>query len=168
MRLVGKLCASAAIAAAAALGAQPASAHVGISIEIGTPYVGYYDYSRPCWWYRQYDLPVPRRCYRYFYGIWGPDIFVDGDFIFRDRDDYWRWRDRDDYRHWRDHDFHWRAGDHDEGLHRGWYHDHGDWDGDHHDHDHGDWGDHHDHDHGDWGDHHDHGDGHGGHGHWDH
>ena len=110
--------------------ASPADAHVGVTIGIGGPgYYGDYDYNRPCWFYRNNDLPAPARCYRYFYGLWGSRMYVDGDFIFRDRDDWGRWRDRDDYRHWHNHDFHWRGHDdhgsrgHDGG--RDWGHDRG-------------------------------------------
>lgn len=155
--------------------ATPASAQdFGVSVDFGG-----YDYNRPCEWYRYNDFPAPRRCYDYFYGIWGHGIYLDGDFIFRDRHDWWRWHDRDDYRHWRGHDFHWHGGDHGhdrghDGGHvnwggnhgRGWGHDGGsgnrdghggDWHGDHHGDSHG--GGHGDHDHdggNDHSDHHDH------------
>ena len=111
MRTLAKLCAAALMSGGGALAtATPANAQIDFSIGIGGPaYYGYYDYTAPCWWYREYELPAPRRCYPYFYDLWGPGIFFDGDFIFRDRDDFWRWRDRDDYRHWREHDFHWRS-----------------------------------------------------------
>jgi hypothetical protein len=112
----------------ASLAGTEAQAGVSISVGIGGPPIYYgYDYSRPCWWYRERALPAPRRCYRYFYGIYGPSLFVDGDFIFRDRDDYGRWRDRDDYRRWRGHDFH---RDYDR------WHDHGGHEHDGHDHHH--------------------------------
>ncbi|MDE2183272.1 MAG: hypothetical protein KGJ78_09645 [Alphaproteobacteria bacterium] len=114
----------------AALAAAPAQAGVNFSIGIGVPAYYGYDYYRPCDWYRWHDYPAPRRCYAYYRGYWGPSMYVDGDFIFRDRDDWYRWRDRDDYRHWRGHD--WRdrdRGDRDRGD-RGWHdrgrgHDHG-------------------------------------------
>jgi hypothetical protein len=98
--------------------ASPAQAQVSFSVGIGGPgYYGVYDWNHPCWWYRNNDLPAPRRCYSYYYGIWGPRIYIDNDFIFRDHDDYWRWHDRDDYHHWRGHDFGWRGngGDHGHG-----------------------------------------------------
>lgn len=96
---------------AAISGIAPAHADDwGISVGVGAPgWDGYYDDGRPCWWYRSYNLPAPRRCYSYFYGIWGPSLYLDGDFIFRDRDNLRHWHDRADYRHWRDHDFHWRG-----------------------------------------------------------
>ena len=89
---------------------------------------GDYDYYAPCSYYRYYDLPAPARCYRYFYGYYGPALFWDGDFIFRDHDDYWRWHDRDDFHHWSGHDWghgdwhggHEWHGDHD--WHGGWHH----------------------------------------------
>jgi hypothetical protein len=88
----------------------PANAGFGVSMGIGGPgWNGYYEDNRPCWWYREYDLPAPYRCYDYFYGIWGSDIYNDEGFIFRDRDDWWRWHDREDYRHWRAHDFRWHG-----------------------------------------------------------
>jgi len=110
--------------------AAPAHAQVGVSIGIGGPgFYADYDYNRPCLWYRDRDLPVPRRCYDYFYGIWGPGIYVDGDFIFRDRDHWWRWHDRPEYQHWRNHDFHWHGGAGGHGDHGhggpGWHGDHG-------------------------------------------
>lgn len=109
------------IGGAAIAGATPARADDwGLSVDFGAPGSdGYYDDGRPCWWYRSYDLPAPRRCYSYFYGIWRSSLYLDGDFIFRDRDDWWRWHDRDDYRHWRDHDFHWRRDDR-RGAHDAW------------------------------------------------
>ncbi len=114
-----------AVAGAAAIGnAEPAKASVGLSIGIYGG--GDYDYYRPCSWYRYHDFPAPHRCYRYFQGIYGPTIFVDGDFIFRDRDDFGRWHDRDEYRHWRNHEFRREDWDHhDNGLHRGWENGHG-------------------------------------------
>ena len=130
MKTLAKLGVAALMLGGSALATtQSANAEVGVSIGIGGPgyygysggyYDGYYDYYRPCSWYYYYDLPAPRRCYDYFYSYWGPSIFFDGDFIFRDRDDYWRWHDRDDYHHWRDHDFHWRAGGHDWGRGGDW------------------------------------------------
>src|ERR1700720_2768609 len=82
-------------------GATPASAQISLSIGIGG---GDYNYYRPCSWYRYHDFPAPRRCYRYFQGYY-PNLFVDGDFVFRDQEDFGRWRDRDDYKHWRNHEF---------------------------------------------------------------
>src|SRR5258706_8184369 len=118
--------------------AAPANAEVGVSVGIGGPgYSGYYssgpayygyDYYRPCSFYRYNDLPAPARCYNYFYGYYGPGVFFDSDFVFRDHDDFYRWRDRDDFRHWRAPD--WRAGwdgnnglDGDNGWHgnNGWH-----------------------------------------------
>lgn len=149
MKQLTKLLAAALmIGGATVASTAPAQAGIGISIGIGVPgvYLGY-DYSRPCAWYANRDLPVPRRCFDYYRGIWGPGIYVDGDFIFRDRAHWYHWRDRPDYRSWRAHD--WHGGGHD--WHGG---DHGPHGGDHHgDHDHGghDHGGHdhggHDHDH---------------------
>jgi hypothetical protein len=133
MRNLAKVLAVAGLAGGGiAATAAPANADVGLSIGIGPGYYTGYDYYRPCSFYRYNDLPAPARCYRYLYGYWGRNIYVDGDFIFRDRGDWWRWHDRDDYRHWRHHDFGWRG--HDE--HRDGWHDGGDHRWDHHD-DHG-------------------------------
>jgi hypothetical protein len=176
MKNLTKLCAAALMMGGATIvTAGAADADVGVSFGFGGPgyYGGYYDdydYYRPCWWYREYDLPAPARCYRYFYDYWGPGIYFDGDFIFRNRDHWWRWHDRDDFRHWRNHDFHWH-GDHNWG-HGGhdWHHDGG---ADHHDGgghvwshdgDHGGWGGHGDGGH-NWGGHGDGGHGWGGHDH---
>lgn len=136
MKTLAKICAAALMLGGCVIATEPASAAgIDLSIGIGGPgWSGDYDFYRPCPWYRDYDVPVPRRCYRYFYGIWGSGLYVDGDFIFRDRDHWNRWRDRDDYRHWRNHDFHWHGGGHD-GGHGGhdWGHDggHGGHDGGH-------------------------------------
>jgi len=132
MKTLAKYCAAALMMGGSALvTAQPANAHVDVSVGIGGPAYyggyggyyggyddGYYDYYRPCRWYYYYDLPAPARCYNDYYGYYGPSIYLDSGFIFRDRDDWWRWHDRDDFRHWRAHDFHWH-GDHSWG--------HGDW-----------------------------------------
>jgi len=149
MRTLTKALVTGLILGTAAVGStSPARAQVSFSVGFGFPgYYNDYDWNHPCWWYRQYDMPAPRRCYSYFYGIWGPRIYADGDFIFRDHDDYWRWHDRDWYRHWRSHDFHW----HGHGDVRAWDRDHRYWDRrDFHGEDHHDG--HHDHDHHD--DHH--------------
>lgn len=98
MKTLAKICTAALMIGGSAIATTtPANAEVGVSIGIGgLGWYGDYDYGRPCWWYRDRDLPVPRRCYNYFYSIWGPGIYIDGDFIFRDRDHWWRWHDRDD------------------------------------------------------------------------
>jgi hypothetical protein len=163
MKVFHKLAASALLAGTAAIGAStPAAAHVDVSIGIGGPgvFVGDYDYYRPCSWYHYYGIPAPYRCYRDFYGFYGPNVYVVDGFVFRDHDDWYRWHDRDDWNHWRVHEFR-RTDWHDNGEHRGWYkHDHDDrGDRDWRDHDNGRGHDHdwHDHDHGDHG-HGDHGD----------
>jgi len=98
---------------AAAIGsATPASAQISLSIGIGG---GDYNPGRSCSWYRYHDFPAPRRCYGYFQGVYGANVYVDGDFIFRDHDDWNRWRSRDDYQHWRNHQFRhqdWARSDH--------------------------------------------------------
>jgi hypothetical protein len=119
--LVKNLVLAGLLGGAAVATAAPATAGVSLSIGIGGPAYYGYDYYRPCWFYRAHDLPAPARCLGYYRGIWGPRLYVDGDFIFRDRDDWRRWHDRDDYRHWRGHDWHDRD-HHDNGRHRGWDH----------------------------------------------
>jgi hypothetical protein len=159
MKFINKSALAALLVAGGAIGiAAPANAEVGVSIGIGGPgYYGTYrdyDYYRPCSWYRYWDLPAPARCYGAYYGYFGPGVFLDGDFVFRDRDDWGRWRDRDDFRGWRERaEFH-RGGD---WGHRDWGH--GDWG---HGEGRGGWG--RGEGHGDWG----HGEGHGGWGHGDH
>lgn len=98
------LLATAMLGGAALAVASPASARVGISIGIGTPgyYQGYY-YDRPCEYYRVNDLPAPARCVGYYRGYWGSNVYLDGNFVFRDRDYWAHWRGRDDYRRWHDH-----------------------------------------------------------------
>lgn len=152
MKLLNKLGIAAFAAVAAALGpAAPANAGGGVSVSVGINaggpvFAGDYDYGRPCGWYRYWNIPAPERCYREFWGFYGPNVVVIDGFVFRNRDDWGRWRDRDDWRHWRMHEFR-RADWHDNGWHRGWdkhdAHDNG-WHGDHdgdddrgwHDHDH--------------------------------
>ena len=156
MNYLAKAAIAACIVGATSLGAAaPASADVGISFGFGEPgFYRDYDYNRPCSFYRYWNLPAPARCYRDFYGYYGQDVFIDGDFVFRDRDDFGRWRDRDDFRRWRDHDFRrdtsfhgawhgdaWRGRDDhgggerhfdsDRGGHGGWSHDSGRGHGDH-------------------------------------
>jgi hypothetical protein len=89
---------------AAMAAASPASAGIGVSIGIGGPaYYRGYHYDRPCAFYRANDLPAPARCYGYYQGVWGSGVYLDGNFVFRNRDHWARWRGRDDYRHWRTH-----------------------------------------------------------------
>src|SRR3974390_759986 len=100
MKLFTKLIlTSTLIAGTACAVTTPANAGVGISIGIGIPgdWDGYYYADKPCWWYARYDFPAPRHCYRYYYSLWRDNVYWDGDFIFRDRDDWWRWHDRDEY-----------------------------------------------------------------------
>jgi hypothetical protein len=158
MKTLAKLAVAAAMLGGGAIvSTAPANADVGVSIGVGGPgYYGYYsngpryyggygayygyDYYRPCSFYYYNELPAPPRCYSYFEEYYGPSVFFDSGFVFRDRDDYWRWHDRDDFRHWQGHDwgranFHggggW-GGDHGwHGDHGGWHGDHGGWHGDH-------------------------------------
>ncbi len=137
---LSKFALAAVVAGGAAVfgAATPASAGVSVSIGLGG---GDYYYDRPCWYYYRHDIPAPLRCRDYLVRYWGPGIYVDGDFLFRNHDHYWRWHDRDDYRHWRVHEFRhseWR--DHDWDHHGTEWHEHHDHDW--HDHDH-DWHDHH-------------------------
>lgn len=97
----------------------PASAGVSLSIGIGGPSYYGYDYWRPCDWYFDHGFPAPYRCYDYYRGAWGPHLYVNGGFVFRDRDDWYRWRNRDDFRRWRGHDWERDRRDWDRG-HPGW------------------------------------------------
>jgi hypothetical protein len=98
VKLLPKLVLAALVAGGAvSLDAQaPAEAGVALSISIGD-----YNYHRTCSYYYRHHLPAPRRCYTYMRRYWGPAIYIDGDFIFRDRSDWGRWRNRDDYYHWK-------------------------------------------------------------------
>lgn len=111
MKTTTKLGLAALMLSGSALMTVPASAQV--SIGIGLPgihiWTGAYDYGRPCSYYRYYDVPAPRRCWGYLSAYWGPGIYADGDFIFRDRNDFYSWRTRPEYQHWRNHDFAYRA-----------------------------------------------------------
>jgi len=99
----------------AVMATAPANARVGLSIGLGGPAYYGYSYDRPCWFYRSHDLPAPARCLGYYRGYWGSNVYVDGNFVFRDRDHWDRWHDRDDYRRWRNHDWNGRdrGSDHD-------------------------------------------------------
>ena len=103
--------------------AQSANAEVGVSVGIGGPgyyggygdygdYDGYYDYGRPCSWYYYYDLPAPARCYNDYYGYYGPSVFFDGGFVFRDRDHFRHFHDRgfDGGHRWNGGGGHWSGG----------------------------------------------------------
>jgi hypothetical protein len=96
-------------AAVAAPGAANAEVSFGISLPGVHIWTGGYNYHRPCSWYRYYDVPAPRHCYGYLESYWGGNIYTDGDFIFRDRDDYGRWQNRPAYQHWREHDYSYNA-----------------------------------------------------------
>ena len=86
--------------------ATPANAYVNLSVGVGVPVYGYgYDYYQPCNYYWRWNLPGPSRCYRDYYNFYGPGVFINEGFVFRDRYDFYRWRDRPDYRRWRAHDF---------------------------------------------------------------
>lgn len=102
MKLISQLALVALVAGGtASLDMQrPATADVTFSIGVGN-----YDYNRPCWFYYRHHLPAPHRCYNYMWRYYGPGMYVDGDFIFRDRYEWSHWRDRDDYRHWKRHEF---------------------------------------------------------------
>jgi len=119
MKTLAKIYAAAFVMGGAmALTATPAMAGFSFSIGLGYPaFDGYYHDNAPCWWYRKWELPAPRRCYSYLEYYWGPSMYARGGFIFRDRDDWRHWRHRDAFRHWRHHDFRWRA-------HGDWVHDH--------------------------------------------
>lgn len=143
MKTLAKIYAAAFVMGGAlALTATPAMAGFSLSIGLGYPaFDGYYHYDAPCWWYRQWDLPAPRRCYSYLEYYWGPSIYTEGGFIFRDRNEWRRWRHRDAFGHWRRHDFRWRARGnwvhdhirraehtrHDRGRNAYWRHRHPDW-----------------------------------------
>ncbi len=107
MHRIAKYAAAALLAGGAAIASTtPSNAAVGVSIGIG-PFSGsYYDYGRPCAFYRDYDYPAPARCYSAYQGFYGSGVYLNSGFVFRDRDSWGRWRDRDDFRHWRNHDFH--------------------------------------------------------------
>jgi hypothetical protein len=106
MRPLAKF-AFAALVAGSAIGfGSSANAAVGVTIGVG-PFTGsYYDYGRPCDYYRGYGYPAPARCYNDYYGYYGPGVYIDSGFVFRDRVTYGRWRYRNDYRHWRRHAHH--------------------------------------------------------------
>ncbi len=106
MNRIAKYALAALVAGGAAIGsATPSSAGIGVSIGVG-PFSGsYYDYGRPCAFYRDYDYPAPARCYREYEGYYGSGVYLNSGFVFRDRNTWGRWHNRDDFHHWRDRDF---------------------------------------------------------------
>ena len=131
MKTLAKLAVAAVMLGGGAIASTaPANADVGVSIGVGGPgYYGYYsngpryyggyggyyapyygyDYYRPCSFYYYNELPAPPRCYSYYSDYYGPSVYFNSGFVFRDRDDFWRWHDRDDFRHWSGHN--WGHGD---------------------------------------------------------
>lgn len=108
MRSISKwLIAGAALGGAAML-ATPAEAQMDFSIGIGAPTYYGYNWDRTCDWYRWHEMPAPARCLGYYRDVWGPGVYLNSGFVFRDRDHWGRWRDRDDFRHWRGYDWHHR------------------------------------------------------------
>lgn len=69
-----------------------------------------YDPGRSCRSYVLQHLPVPVRCMAELLGNWSPKPYIDGDLMFRNRDEWLTWKDREDYRHWKAHDYAWHAG----------------------------------------------------------
>lgn len=69
-----------------------------------------YDPGRNCRFYVMQLLPVPARCITELAGNWSMKPYIDGEFMFRNRDEWLKWRDREDYRHWKSHDYAWHAG----------------------------------------------------------
>jgi hypothetical protein len=75
---IAALLAGGAIIAATA----PANAHVDVSISVGgSVFAGDYDYDRPCTWYRYWNLPAPGRCYRAYWGFYGPNVYIVDGFV---------------------------------------------------------------------------------------
>lgn len=71
---------------------------------------GGYDPGRTCRFYVLQHLPVPVHCLAELLGNWSAKPYIDGAFMFRNREDWLAWRDREDYRHWKNHDYAWHAG----------------------------------------------------------
>jgi hypothetical protein len=69
-----------------------------------------YDPGRTCRAYVMQKMPVPVRCMAELVGNWSAHPYIDGEFMFRNRQDYLLWRDREDYHHWKAHDYAWHAG----------------------------------------------------------
>jgi hypothetical protein len=82
--------------------ATPADARIAIAIGVGPEFHGY-RYDRPCKFYFNHDLPAPARCRGDYARFYHTNVYVDGGFVFRDRDTWNRWHNRDDYRHWHEH-----------------------------------------------------------------
>jgi hypothetical protein len=69
-----------------------------------------YDPGRSCRSYALQRLPVPVRCMVELLGNWSPKPYIDGEFMFRNREEWLAWKDREDYHHWKNHDYAWHAG----------------------------------------------------------
>ena len=69
-----------------------------------------YEPGRSCRTYVVQHLPVPIRCMTELLGNWSPKPYIDGEFIFRNREEWLSWKDREDYRHWKAHDYAWHSG----------------------------------------------------------
>jgi len=124
MKSLTRLALAAALATGATAGVGvTAPANAGVSISLGLFGGGDYYDNRPCSYYRYHRIPAPHRCYDYYHRYYGRGVVIDGDFIFRDNDEFGRWRGRDEYRHWRNHEFRhdqWHRGDkHDQDSHSG-------------------------------------------------
>jgi hypothetical protein len=55
-------------------------------------------------------LPVPVRCLAELLGNWSSKPYIDGEFMFRNRQEWLSWKDREDYRRWKAHDYAGQAG----------------------------------------------------------
>lgn len=108
--LARNLMLAAMLGGTAVLAAAPANARVSLSIGLGGPVYNGYNYERSCSYYRYHDLPAPARCLGYYRGVWGSNVYLDGNFVFQDRDQWGRWSGRSNYRQWHDHD--WGGHDH--------------------------------------------------------
>jgi hypothetical protein len=64
-----------------------------------------YDPDRNCRIYVVQRLPVPVRCMAELLGNWSAKPYIDGEFMFRSRQEWLAWKDREDYRRWKAHDY---------------------------------------------------------------
>ena len=89
MNSLMKFALSALMAGSAAIVASPSNAAPPV---LTHPPRG--DQARPCRYFVHRHLPAPRHCYRFLSNIFGPEVYVHGGYVFRDRQAFLRWHER--------------------------------------------------------------------------
>src|SRR5689334_13697248 len=89
MNAVRKFALATLMAGSAAIAASPSNAAPPV---LTHPPRG--DQARPCRYFVHRHLPAPRHCYRFLSNIFGPEVYVHGGYVFRDRQAFLRWHER--------------------------------------------------------------------------